>query len=134
MAAFNSNILQQTIFIPLNGDATLGALITGVYNHVPADTPLPYIVLGKTTYQDYSTVTTNQFETHFTLHIFSREAGNKEGQEIMERVHTLLHDTNPAMTGYTLVNLRFVSSDIQLEDDGVTYHATMRLRAVVEEA
>ena len=77
-------------------------------------------------------MTTNGFEALYTLNIYSREAGNKEGQTIMERVHTLLHDASPSITGYELVNMRFVSSEVELESDGMTYHASMRFRAVVE--
>ena len=65
------------------------------------------------------------------LHIWSQYKGSKEAKNIMDRVHTLLHDTSLSVTGFNLINLRFEFADILRDPDGITRHGVMRFRAVM---
>ncbi|MBY0407026.1 MAG: DUF3168 domain-containing protein, partial [Rickettsiales bacterium] len=65
--------------------------------------------------------------------VWSRERGHKQAALIMERLHTLLHDTQPSMEDGVVVSLRYSGSQIALEEDGATYHGVFRLKALLHE-
>ena len=132
MANFSHYPLQSAIYSALTGDATLMALITGVFDRPPQGTAFPYITLGESFGRDLSTLATVGMEHHFTLHVWSREGGRKQAAQIMERLHTLLHQVILTVTGQTMVTMSFVSSTIMLEDDGWTYHGEMQFHTVLQ--
>ena len=47
--SLHSFALQERIYSTLNGDSTLGALITGVFDGVPDGQALPIVVIGEQT-------------------------------------------------------------------------------------
>lgn len=132
MAIFSHLPLQQEIYQALTGDSTLMTLVTGVYDRVPQDSAYPYVVIGDMAGNDWSSKTTTGMEYLITLHVWSREGGRKETALIMERLHTLLHQSNLTITGQSLVLMQFLSSSLSLENDGWTYHGILRLRALLE--
>ena len=67
-----------------------------------------------------------------TLHVWSRAAGKKKVHEIMTTIEDLLHDQALPVTGQTLVNFRHEFSDARRDNDGETYHGTVRYRVVTE--
>ena len=126
--------LQQTLYTTLNGDSQLTSTLgAAVFDDVP-DTQavsFPYVQIGEDTATDYSTKDVTGTETVINLHVWSRYRGSKETKQVMDRVHTLLHDSNLTVTGHNLVNLRFEFSDVLRDPDGVTRHGVMRFRAVM---
>ncbi len=127
-----SNPLQQSIYQVLIGDEALGGLVTGIYDRAIEGTQYPYIIFGNMATTDWSTVTTSGISEEFTIEVWSREGGRKETVSLMESVSTLLHDTNPGVTGYSLVSLRLRSSEIKLENDGWTYHGVLKFHALLQ--
>ena len=132
MSHFSHYPLQAAIYQALTSNSGLMALITGVYDRPPQGTPYPYVLLGELSGNDSSTKTTTGMQYLVTLYIYSRQGGRKESTVIMESLHTLLHQVSLSVTGQTLVSMRFVSSDIALENDGVTYQGIMRFNAFLE--
>lgn len=132
MPVFNHYPLQKTIYQTLTGNGTLMALINGVFDRPPQGTPMPYITIGESHSQDWSSKTTSGVEHLLTIHVWSREGGRKEAALIMESIHTLLHQANLTVEGHSLVLIRYISSDITLENDGYTYHGNIRFRALLE--
>jgi hypothetical protein len=125
--------LQQSIYQILANDATLGAMITGVYDHVPAGTEYPFVTVGEGESRDWSNAEKQGTEQLITLRIWSREAGRKQAAGIMERIVTLLHNTMPDVTGQNLISLRFTGSSIVLMNDGTTYRGSLSFRALLSE-
>ena len=126
--------LQQTIFSTLSGDSQLTSTLgADVYDDVPDHISItfPYVQIGEDTATDYSTKDLVGSQTVINLHVWSRYRGSKETKQVMDRVHTLLHDSNLTVTGHNLVNLRFEFSDVLRDPDGVTRHGVMRFRAVM---
>ncbi len=126
--------LQKAVYVALDGDASLSALVNGVFDFVPEDTEFPYVVIGDAGTRDWSTVTTKGAEITLEIDSYSRERGSKELLEIMTLVQDILHDVNLALTGHTLVNLRHTDSRITRERDGLTSRGTNIFRAVIEES
>lgn len=132
MTVFGQYAVQKAIHQILSADATLMALIDGVHDFVPADTQYPYVTLGNSRLQDNSTVGMQGFRLTLTVHIYSRARGRKEVTDIMARLYELLHDSAPAADGHSITNIRFVTSSIRLEKDGLTLHGAMQLDVLAE--
>jgi hypothetical protein len=132
MTNFSHHLLQSSIYQLLVNDAALGALIEGVYDRPVQGTEFPYLTLGESIGADWSTKTTRGMEHTFTIHAWSRDGGRKQASSIMERIHTLIHQADLAVSGQTTVVVRFISSAIELESDGWTYHGIMRFQALLE--
>lgn len=129
MPHFSHLPLQQAVYSRLSADATLMALVTGVYDFVPASAVHPYVTLGEMDGRDLSNAATPGMEFRFPVRVYMREAGRKQSATVMERIHALLHNAALTVTGQTLVGLRCESSDIMLLGDGATYRGTLRFRA-----
>ena len=134
MSAYGLKEIQQGIYSTLNGDATLGSMVTGVYDRVKQKTDYPYVVIGDTSAQDWSTQTTKGLQSHVTIHVYSRQGGRKQALEIMSRLYELLHEGSPTVAGQMLVQSRHESSEVSLERDGQTYHAELVFRMLTQEA
>jgi len=132
MSTFSHLPLQKAIYQTLTNDATLMALVVGVFDRPPQGTAFPYITLGESAGSDWSTKTTTGMEQNVTLHVWSREGGRAEAASIMERIHTLLHQAPLSVTGQTLVSIRFSASNILLENDGWTYQGVMTFQAFLQ--
>lgn len=132
MAHFSHAPFQAALYQKLHGDATLMALITGVYDFIPQGAAYPYVAIGEAQGRDWSTKSSSGMQYSFAVRVFAREAGRKQAATVMERVHTLLHTGSLTITGQTLISLRCESSEILLQDDGLTYQGVLRFRALIE--
>jgi hypothetical protein len=125
--------LQQALYGALTGDAGVAALVsTRIFDDVPRDAALPYIVIGEDEESDWSTVTESGSEHSLTLHVWSRAAGYKEIKQICDAVRGALDGAAPPVSGFYLIDLRFENTRTARQNDGRTYHAIMRFRAVLE--
>lgn len=126
--------LQQAIYSELSGDSELTSTLgASVYDDVPDHEAVtfPYVNIGEDTTLDYSTKDLVGSETTLNMHVWSRYRGSKEVKQIMDRVHSLLHDSNLTVTGRNFINLRAEFSDVLRDPDGITRHGVMRFRAVM---
>lgn len=122
--------LQKAVFAKLDGDATLGDLISGVFDHVPAEQAFPYVTVGDDTAVWSGAMTVDGQEHTLTMHVWSRGRGRKEAKEIMDRIHTVLHDAALTVTGFTFIALRYEFGQTFMDEDGLTRHGVMRFRAI----
>ena len=124
--------LQQAVYTTLSGDSQLTSTLgAGVYDDVPQGSAYPFVTLGDDGAIDYSTVDLVGSQTALNIHVWSQSYGSRETKDIMDRIHTLLHDASISVTGYNLINNRFEFSDVLRDPDGITRHGVMRLRAVM---
>jgi hypothetical protein len=127
--------LQKAIWAALVADAGVGALIGDrIYDSAPRDAVFPYVSIGATTANDWSTGTEDGTEHRVTLLAWSRGRGQSECHAIAEAIRAALNDAALALDGHTLVNLHFESADTRREADGITWRGTIRFRAVTEPA
>jgi len=132
MAIFSHYPLQKAVYQRFSGDSALMALVTGVFDRPPQGQDYPYVTIGDSTISDWSTKTSNGTEQQIAVHIWSRDGGRKKSEDIAKIIHGLLHGGNMSVEEQTLVLLRFISSAIVLENDGYTYHAILRFKALLE--
>lgn len=124
--------LQTGIYSTLSGDTnlttTLGATVVDEVKH---GTGYPFVSIGEETAVDYSTKDLVGGEYTVNIDVWSQYRGSKETKQIMDRIHTLLHNVSISVSGFNLINLRFEYSDIMRDPDGKTRHGVMRFRAII---
>lgn len=125
--------LQEAVYQELSSDATLLALIPGIFQHVPQETALPYAVIVPQGTEDWSTSTKEGQQVQILVQMYMREAGSKKILEATQRVRELLHEMALSVTDFVLVSLRVEDADIMLGADGLTYQATLHLKALMQE-
>ena len=124
--------LQTAVYSTLSSDTNLTSTLgAGVYDDVPQGSAYPFVQIGDDSTMDYSTKDVSGSETTLNLHVWSQNHGSKQAKDIMDRVHTLLHDTNLTVTGFNFINNRMEFSDIIRDPDGITRHGIMRFRTIV---
>lgn len=126
--------LQQALYTTLTNTAPLTAIVGtgGVYDHVPKAATYPYVAFGDITLRPFDTQLVNGFDATFTLHCFSRYAGNKEAQSLAGIIYAALHDQDLLISGHVHVLTQHLETDIALEGDGETRRATQQYRIVFE--
>jgi hypothetical protein len=125
--------LQTAIVAALDGDATLKAMIAGVFDEVPANTVFPFVQIGDVEDTDISATLSESWEHRVELFIWSTARGRKEIYQIAERIDALLHDQALALSGHALVNLLRVSrSTLRDSDEEGIRAGRLVYRAVTE--
>ena len=127
--------LQQAVFAALAADDNIKDIVDDpprLYDHVPRGAAFPYIVIGESRESDASTATDTATAHTLTIHVWSRAPGTKESRIAAAAVLDSLNNASLTVTGHTLVDLRWLDTDIRRDTDGETIHAALRFRALTE--
>jgi hypothetical protein len=126
--------LRRALRDGLLAHAPLVAALGGpkIWDEPPRDAAFPYVTLGEARVTDWSTGSSSGHEHALTLHVWSRQGGQTEAQVVAGEIMGALEQVPLSPAGHRLVNLRFATADIRREDDGRTWHAVVRFRAVTE--
>ena len=129
-----SAALRAAVHDALKNNAALNTLLGGskVYDEPPRGAAFPYVTLGETRINNFSSGDQFAEEHQLTLHAWSRQGGHREAHLITGTLLQVLDDAPLTLAGYHLVNFRFAVADVRREADGHTYHALVRFRAVTE--
>jgi hypothetical protein len=106
MAGDPTQAVVDAVRTTLTGDATLMALIEGVFGHVTeaARVAYPYLVLGRRHHaQDAGAMQKDGGHVSLQIDGWSDHKGPAEMHSIHDRVYALLQRQNVTVTGYTLV-------------------------------
>jgi hypothetical protein len=121
--------LQMALHQSLTMPGALMDQITGVFDHVPQDQPMPYVVIGDDVMSDWSAKAFSASDHRLTIHIWSRMPGRREARQLIELVQAQLAAQTPAPSGFSLVSLRFVQAAVLGDADGLTQHGIIDYRA-----
>ena len=127
--------LQTAIFAALSMDANVKSVLGDpprIYDEVPRNAAMPYLVIGDGKESDWSTSTDTGTEHALVLHVWSRARGRKESKIVAATVRDVLDDASLALTGHTLIGIKHQSTEFLRQTDGQTYHAIMKFRALTE--
>lgn len=133
MTADSQWAVQQAVHAKLVGDAALQALLGNpprVFDHVPAATLFPYVVIGEAHGTPFDSKTEDGFDQTLTLHTWSRYRGLKETKEVMAGLVAALDGGDLPVAGHRFVLLRFVFATTMLDSDGLTRHGVQRFRVI----
>lgn len=126
--------IQGAIITALRADAGVQALVAQrVYDKVPSTTtPFPYVTYGsdQALSDDFDCI--EGFEVFITLDVWSRAVGQPEAKRIAGAVRGVLHNADLELNEHALVLLEHRNTRYLKDPDGVTSHAAVEFRALVE--
>lgn len=127
--------IQKAVRAQLRGDATLMALVTGVYDGAPETDAFPYIVIGEATETPDNSHDRYGWQTVFTLHVWTQYQGHGPGLEIGTRVTALLDHQPLTVPGFDHIVTRFEFSQTLTDPEppGDIRHLVLRYRVVTEQ-
>lgn len=105
-----------------------------VYDHVPQEAAYPYVVIGDDYPLEWDTDTTTGTDTEMTIHVWSRFRGRKETKQIQDAIYAALHRHELVVDGAHTVSIEFEDARSFVEDDGLTRHGVISVRALLENA
>lgn len=127
--------LQDAVFDALVADAGVGALIGDrIYDRVPAEPVFPYCSFGPSDITDVSDDCTDAWEIFLQIDCWSRAVGFPEVRQIAKAVRDALHDAELTLTDNALAALELQGNRTFRDPDGLTSHAALTLRALIEAA
>jgi hypothetical protein len=129
--------IQTGVYTVLAADATLLALVDGVYDAVPDSTAAKrYVHIGEAFESPTPTFGGNGHDVMLTVHSYTEDnneqRGNARAQAINSRVIALLHGVAITVAGHTLVTCEFDNTQ-QLPRDGAWRHLATEFRVLVED-
>jgi len=125
--------LQKAVYDKLSGDATLGALITGVFEYVPEGTNFPYVVIDDMKLKPWSNLSKKGSEINFSIKTYCRERGSKTCLDIMDNVEDLLDEAALTVTNHALIHILLEYSEVEQKKDGLNYVGVSKFKALLEE-
>lgn len=120
--------LQKAIY-----DALKAANVAGgrVYDSIPAAATFPYIELGNEQSIDDGDQCADMFDVFHDIHVWSRKPGQVEVKQIGEAVRqTLAADL--VVANYAVILSEFENSRVMMDPDGITSHAVLTFRFLLQ--
>lgn len=109
-------LLQQAIYKALADDSGLTAMVTGIFDFVPAGTLFPYITITESRSIDRWDVASMLTEVTITLYCYSQAKGREETSMILARISQVLSKSKIAsyltMSGITTVSFYRKNSEV----------------------
>ena len=105
-----------------------------VYDDVPEGAAYPYVVMGDMTARDWSDKFEPGQEVYSTKHIWSQYKGKKEITEMSDAIVQALSKSSLDLgPNFRAVVDELDAHDLIIDIDGITRHAILRHRYLIEE-
>lgn len=125
--------LQKAIRDKLLATADVTALVgTRVYDRVPIDATYPYISIGPTQTIADDAECIEGFEVFQQIDVWSQKPGFPEEKEIAGAARRAIHRIDLSLEGFALVEIEHRVTRHMRDPDGLTSHAAIEFRAMVE--
>jgi hypothetical protein len=125
--------LQASVVAALKGDSGVAALVGDrVYDQAPAAASFPYISLGDTQVLPDKADCIDGTEIFTVLDAWSRKEGFPEVKRIGAAIVSALDDQALSVTGYALVVFELESIRYLHDPDGLTRHAVLTFRSLLQ--
>lgn len=125
--------VQRALYTKLSGDAVLMDMVSGIYDAVPQNTPLPYVFIGDGNQQLRAAEAALVTECQLDLYVWTESQGRKQALSILNRLHGLLHLGTLTLNGFELVHLHVVQASTALVEEGAMLNGRLRLQLAVAE-
>jgi hypothetical protein len=120
--------LQIALYERLTGDATLTALVSGVFDYVPETRPYPFVHIGELLSTPDNAHGTFGRQVVATVHVWTQAQGNASGQAIADRIVTLLDHRGLDVEGHRVVSVRHEFDQALRDPDPTIRHHVLRFR------
>jgi hypothetical protein len=127
--------IAQAVYDRLTGDATLMALVTGVFEHVPEGTAHDYVAMGEMLATPANRHNGFGRSVVFTLHVWTQARGFTSARAIEARLLELLDHQALAVPGHHVVSVRYEFSQTLTDPapPGDIRHIPVRFRITTEQ-
>jgi hypothetical protein len=115
MSAVVLQAAQQALYAKLSQDTILMDMVGGVYDAVPQNAALPYVVLGDGAAETQEQLQGSVSTCELSLHVWTEGHGRKQALAILNRIHAVLHHANVSMGGYVVMGLRCVRAETEVD-------------------
>lgn len=126
--------VQRGVYAVLAAHAPLTAQLAdgaaGILDTVPANTPLPYLLIGETAGAPFDMMNGSGFSATLALHAYSQSGGMQEVKTIMSAVYDALHLAAFDVPGRTLLLCSCAGAEAALDADGVTRHGVQHFEII----
>ncbi len=133
MSAAVLQAVQQALYTKLTGDSVLMDLVQGVYDAVPQNAVVPYIVIGDGQAEEMPQVQGAISECAMALHVWTGGGGRKTALAVLNRLHGLLHHGSLSFSGFTLLAMRGVRAETQVDADNDRIYGILELALTVRD-
>ncbi|MCJ0932923.1 DUF3168 domain-containing protein [Virgibacillus halodenitrificans] len=123
--------LQVSLFQRLTNDADVMKIVTGVFDHVPADQAYPYVVIGEPVSDPWDTKTTTGEQIAIVIHVWSQYKGKKECYDILNACLQATSNRLSIEGGFSIENQERTNMTVFDDIDGKTRHGVLRLRYTI---
>jgi hypothetical protein len=128
-----SHELQIAIVEALKDHVGLSALISGrVYDRVPAGAIMPYISFGPEQEVPDVAECVKGGEVFIQLDVWSRTPGFGEVKKVADLVREILDEFEVELDSNALLFMEFDGRRVLRDPDGLTSHAALTFRALIE--
>lgn len=126
--------LQKALVVALKGDAGVSALVGArVYDEPPQDATRPYIRLGGIQPRPLRSDCGNAATVTFGIEAHSRPvSGRVEATRCAEAAAAALDGVTLTVTGYTMVQLHWLTQDVTQDADGQSYTAISAFSTILD--
>jgi hypothetical protein len=126
--------LQTALYGVLNGDATLGALITGVFApRAPEGQQKPYVVIGDAYATPRSAHDAHGRRTVETIHVWDDQPSLTRITQILDRITVLLDHQTLTVAGHDAVLVHHDFEQVMSDPDPEIQHGILRLAITTEQ-
>lgn len=131
MSAVILQAVQQSLYNKMTADAVLMDLVEGVYDAVPQSAALPYIVIGDGSADMVPHVGVHVGDCRLSINVWTAGGGRKMALDVLNRLHALLHHGTLNFTGFTLMSMRCLRAETQVDADNDRVYGLMELAVTV---
>lgn len=97
-----------------------------VLDHAGPNQVYPYVTIGEAIGNNADTLGEQGVNLEFTVHVWSRQAGMQETQQLMTRVKDALDRRRLPAAGFQWVDTIWTFAQTLRDPDGVTRHGVLR--------
>lgn len=125
--------VQQALYEVLSIDASLSAIVNGVYSNVPQNQDFPYVQIGSFEANEITQKAREVVKITYDIIAFSQRNSLEEILNITSVVKNILNEPNFTMNDYNLIRIDHIKSDIDSLSDGMTWISKISFEIVVQE-
>lgn len=126
--------IQQALYTRLSGDSALMDVVGGVYDAVPQEAALPYVVIGDGAVELRPEPAGALHSANLALHVWTKGGGRKTALAILQRLHVLLHHGPLTVAGATLLQMEVPRAETQVDAEQDRVYGVLELSLLLRSA
>ncbi len=128
MSALGWKELQAAIYSELTADATLAALVSGIYDHAPQGAESPYLLINMTESVSEPALNVDISRLDVVLRAHSDVPSRLTVLEIIERAVAVLEASNLALSNHAVIDHWLEGVEAEVHRDVIGYQAECLIR------